>query len=134
MSADGKMNKVEARFTLWGTFDPDDLSRKIGIQATSTSRKGDSMSPSDEYDDDVWRSVVEEHDVYDISDVIYALRNKLENHTDCIHKTCTCLDCEAILKIFIYKNSGTIPMLYVDTMHMNWLLKMNCDLDIDIIY
>ena len=127
-------NTIEARLTLSGTFDPNELSEKIGLKATSTHRKGEDLTPLIKYDEDIWSFSVEQQNVYGIDDIITALRTLLEGYTESISTACAAMDCEAILAILIHREDDNMPVLYVDSAHMAWLVRMDCSVEIDIIY
>lgn len=127
-------NTIEAQLTLSGTFDPNELSERIGLKATSTHRKGENMAPLKKYSHDIWCFTDEQKNIYDINDIFDALRDRLEGYTEAIHQACSGIDCKAILVILVYREDGNTPVLFIDSTHLAWLVQMDCAVEIDIIY
>lgn len=123
-------------FGLRGTFDPDELTLRIGITPTSSCAQGTRNLQLGLPKTSLWkvsteRIVAEYIDVYELADQIVS---KLEAHTDQIKDAISALDLYAVLEAVLYFSTDdevSTPAIGFSNRVLAFLVDVNASIDID---
>lgn len=126
-------NEAEVYFALYGSeFDPDEATRRIGIEPTSIKRKGEPKTRKHSF----WQisSGRIEDDIIDIYEMSSALVAQLAPFAEKIASTRQALGLEAVLEVVLRistDESKSTPAIGFDHEVMSFLQKVGATIDVD---
>jgi hypothetical protein len=125
-------NEAEVYFVLYGDdFDPDEVTRLIGIEPTSTRRKG---SPTPKHTSWKISSGKIENDVIDVYDMSSALVSRLLPYVERIAKVKQRFRLEAFLEVVLWittDESKSMPAIGFEPRVISFLNTVGATIDID---
>ena len=125
-------NEGRVYFALYGKdFDPDEVTRLVGIEPTATRRKADPIPKHS-----CWEvsSVHVENDLVDIYEMSSVLIAKLKPHSDSIASAKSKLGCEAVLQVVLHitiDDSISTPAIGFDVDVISFLNAVGASIDVD---
>ena len=129
-------NEGYVYFGLRGAFDPDELTERIGISPTSSSREGGRnrqrrLPRTSQWELSTERIVAECIDISQLADEIIA---KLEPHSPQIKDAIADLDLYAVLEVVLYFSTDdevSTPAIGFSNRVLAFLADVNASIDID---
>jgi len=126
-------NKAEVYFALYGSeFDPEEATRRIGLEPTSIKRKGEPKTRKHSF----WQISVGriEGDIIDIYEISSALVAQLAPCAKEIANTRQDLGLEAVLEVVLWistDESKSTPAIGFDHEVISFLQKVGATIDVD---
>jgi hypothetical protein len=125
-------NEGEVYFALFGDeFDPDEVTRAVGVQPTSTRRKGNPTPKRTAWKVSTGKIASETIDVYEMSSLVVS---RLSDKADEIVAVKERLGLEAVLQVVIYLSNDesiSTPALGFDHNVIAFLNSVGASIDID---
>jgi|LakMenE18May11ns_1017448.scaffolds.fasta_scaffold9144121_1 hypothetical protein len=129
-------NEGYVYFGLRGTFDPDELTLRLGITPTSSCAQGArnpqrGLPKTSQWEVSTERIVAEYIDVYELADQVVS---KLETHAAHIKDAIAALDLYAVLEVVLYFSTDdevSTPAIGFSNRVLAFLADVNASIDID---
>ncbi|MGH9196068.1 MAG: DUF4279 domain-containing protein [Acidimicrobiia bacterium] len=129
--------RVETHFKLVGSFDPQDLTTRLGVTPTAAARKGERAGPSlVTFEQDIWRLTLPTEDTFEAHHQVETMVELLEGISNRLARAREELQLEAIMTLRIYILTspvvGGTPRCELSHDLMRRLSKLKVDLEIDL--
>lgn len=118
------------------TFDPDEITRQLGIEPTTAFRPGDPISPDGEgrRRGFGWRFTALEREGLDIQDMLQELRDRVPVPGQLMKQVCHDLDVRAIAFCGVRQRGSQItPALIFPPEFVEWVNGLGASIEIDLI-
>jgi Domain of unknown function (DUF4279) len=123
--------EISIQFSLQGNFDPEALTRRLGLRPTRTWRRGDGRTAARAWEWDGWAvRAGPEHSV-DLVDLTIRLVAHLEPHVDAISAACEECGLTAHLDL-IALTTDTMPTVHFEPHIVSVLARLGVELDVDV--
>lgn len=134
LAADGRRLPVVS-VSLWiqGTsFDPVDITNRVGIEPTISHRTGDPASLGRTQRRDAWAVRIGPRETLELEPLVKELIEQIGARTTQIRETCSELDLELCLSCPIVPKSTLIPSIHLSPDVLEWIVRLGAHLDIDV--
>ncbi len=125
---------IKVRFSLTGRdFDPDEVTRMVGVTPTKTWRRGEQRAGSDlEWEHDGWLLSIPEETSLDVAPQIAKLLGLLRDHVKSISLARETFKLDAEVGVSIYLENSEPPSAHFALDTLKTLCELHADVDIDI--
>lgn len=125
--------KINSHFTLYGDFDPDELTSIIDITPDATWRRGDRYASTlVTFKTDAWRISVFHEGQGSCDAYTNELLQRLEGKHKIIRNLLKEKKLEASISHIIYVDDNEVPIIDVNVATMKKPIDINADIDIDL--
>jgi hypothetical protein len=129
--------RVGLYFRFYGeNFDPDEVTRRLGIEPTNSFRPGDPLTKSGhgERRSPGWIMHVG-RSTFEIDDVLPEFRQRLDVSPHTVRKLCSDLNLNLVIICGVgLGGAEAAPGLYFPTEFLKWVTEMGADLNVDILW
>ncbi len=127
---------VKIYFRFYGdSFDPDEITRRLGIQPTNKFRLGD---PIDEEGRARWPGYgwiikVGPCETLDIEGMLKELRKRAEVSPELVRKVCADLNLDLVIICGVNgEEADTMPAMFFPTDFLSWVVELGASLNVDV--
>jgi hypothetical protein len=125
-------------FRFYGdSFDPDEITRRLGIQPTIRFRPGDPITKDGQgrrrgYG---WMLKVDGRDTIEIADMLHELQQRVSVPAQKVREVCSDLGVEPVVICGVgqHEDADTTPALFFPADFIEWLNEMSASLNVDIV-
>lgn len=124
---------IKIAFTLTGdAFDPELVTRVLGIKPTATWRKGEVVPRTTvRLKHDGWRIATEEVETVDLPSQVRRVLEKVMPHAHSVRKVCEELNLSAELNCIVYVDDE-FPVIHFDRDILQSIIALNAEVDVDV--
>jgi hypothetical protein len=122
-------------FRFYGTaFDPDEITRRLGIEPTSHYRAGDSAAGRTvPHRRDGWMIKIGPRETFEIEDLLQELQNQVDVTGAAVKQVCTDLQVQAVVVCAIVQPaSASTPALEFPASFLEWVAGMGASINVDV--
>ena len=119
---------------LTGEFDPEEITRRVGVQPSFTCRRGDPVSKRSTMRQkfDGWRFSTGEEDSFDLGARIRGLLDLLHGRAADFSAVCKDLSLDAEIECVVYMYGAQGPALSIDSRTVAEIAEYGASIDIDL--
>ena len=129
---------VKIYFRFYGeSFDPDEITRRLGIEPTIHFRPGDPITKDGQgsrrgYG---WMIKIGGRETLEIDDILQELRERVNVSSATIRQLCNDLGVEAVVVCGVgqHESAETTPALFFPVDFIEWVAEMGASLNVDMI-
>jgi len=132
-----RLANVQIYFRFYGeSFDPDEITQRLGIEPTLKFRPGDPITSDGRgrrrrYG---WAVKVGGYDTIEIDGMLQELREQVSVSSFLVRKVCKDLDIEPVIVCGVgAERADIMPALYFPTDFLRWAAEMGASLDVDVL-
>jgi hypothetical protein len=129
--------RVSLYFRFYGdSFDPDEITRRLGIQPTHSFLPGDPITEDGRgrrrgYG---WWIKVGPRSTLDIEDMLHELREQVGVSPEIIRQVCTDLNVDLIIVCGVGRDEAdTMPTMFFTSNFLSWIVELDASLNVDVI-
>jgi hypothetical protein len=123
---------VSFRF-VGSSFDPADVTRRLGIEPTTHYRSGDPIQREvGRRQRDGWAVTVGPRETLEIQGMLHELRERLHVPTALVRQICTELELAAMIRCTVEPTSTLTPVLAFPADVVSWAADIDASVDVDV--
>jgi len=131
-----KYPEVGLYFRFYGdSFDPDEITRRLGIQPTNQFRLGDPINgnPRARWPSYSWIIKVGPRTTLDIKDMLGELREKADVLPAVVKQVCADLNLDLVITCGVSgEDADAVPTMFFPTELLKWVTELGASINVDV--
>jgi hypothetical protein len=124
-------------FRFYGeSFDPDEITRRLGIEPTAQRRPGDPITKDGRgsYRDYSWMVKIGPSETLDIEDMLHELRERMDVSPETVKQLCADLNLDLVIVCGVGgEQADTMPAMFFPSEFLAWVVELGASLNVDVI-